>query len=214
LVSFFNIDYLIFIHLKIIIFTFKIVIKTSSRGGLYINKAIDSDIKMSEDTIKSICKEYKLNNSEVTLRGKCGVEDLIDAIEGNRVFIPALYIINKIDKITIEELDLLDQIPNYVMISAGLGWNLDELKERMWEKLDFFRIYTKPKGCLPDYEAPVILNSKKRTVSDFVNKIHRTLIKEFKYAIVWGTSVKHQPMKVGKDHVLNDEDVIQIVKKL
>jgi len=32
-------------------------------------------------------------------------------------------------------------------------------------------------------------------------------------AIVWGSSVKHQPQKVGKDHQLNDEDVIQIVKK-
>ena len=52
------------------------------------------------------------------LKGKCGVDDLIDAIEGNRVYIPALYIINKIDQITIQELDLLDQIPNYVLISA------------------------------------------------------------------------------------------------
>ena len=33
-------------------------------------------------------------------------------------------------------------------------------------------------------------------------------------ALVWGTSVKHQPQKVGRDHVLNDEDVVQIVKKL
>lgn len=33
-------------------------------------------------------------------------------------------------------------------------------------------------------------------------------------AHVWGSSVKHQPQKVGKDHVLNDEDVVQIVKKV
>ena len=32
-------------------------------------------------------------------------------------------------------------------------------------------------------------------------------------AVVWGTSVKHNPQRVGKDHVLNDEDVVQIVKK-
>jgi len=31
--------------------------------------------------------------------------------------------------------------------------------------------------------------------------------------LVWGSSVKHQPQKVGKDHILGDEDVIQIVKK-
>lgn len=31
-------------------------------------------------------------------------------------------------------------------------------------------------------------------------------------ALVWGTSVKHNPQKVGKDHVLRDEDVVQIIK--
>lgn len=35
----------------------------------------------------------------------------------------------------------------------------------------------------------------------------------FDSALVWGTSVKHQPQKVGKDHVLCDEDVVQIIKK-
>lgn len=33
-------------------------------------------------------------------------------------------------------------------------------------------------------------------------------------ALVWGASVKHNPQKVGKDHILEDEDVVQIVKKL
>ena len=191
-----------------------IEIKVSHKGGgLMINRTINSDVRMTDETITNIAKEYKLNNAEICFRGKCGVDDLIDAIEGNRVYIPALYVINKIDKITIEELDLLDQIPNYVLVSAHLKWNLDELLERIWDKLDLMRIYTKPKGQVPDYEEPVILLRKKRTVADFCNKIHRALLRDLKYAIVWGSSVKIQPQKVGKDHELNDEDVIQIVKR-
>jgi ribosome-interacting GTPase 1 len=31
-------------------------------------------------------------------------------------------------------------------------------------------------------------------------------------AWVWGTSVKYNPQRVGKDHKLHDEDVVQIVK--
>lgn len=191
-----------------------IVIKPNSRGGLFISRGLTSDIKMSDETITSILKEYKVNNAEIILNGKCTLDDLIDAIEGNRVYIPALYVINKIDQITIEELDLLDQIPNYVLLSAHKKWNIDEVLDRIWEKLDLMRIYTKPKGQVPDYEAPVILPRNRNKVEDFCNKIHRAFLKDFKYAIVWGSSVKHQPMKVGKEHVLHDEDVIQIVKKI
>jgi small GTP-binding protein len=192
-----------------------ITIRLSNKGGgIMINRGISSDIKMTDELITSIMNEYKLKNAEVILRGKCTVDDLIDAIDGNRVYIPALYVINKIDQVTIEELDLLDQIPNYVLISAHKLWNMDELLERIWEKLDLIRVYTKPKGQLPDYEAPVILQKSKNRVEQFCEKIHRGLLKEFKYATVWGSSVKHQPAMVGKEHELNDEDVIQIVKKI
>ena len=40
--------------------------------------------------------------------------------------------------------------------------------------------YTKPKGQIPDYNAPVILHAKRPTVEDFCNHIHKTLINNFK----------------------------------
>jgi ribosome-interacting GTPase 1 len=190
-----------------------ITVKRSVKGGVFIDRGINADIRMSDETIYNIMKEYKMNNAEVQLRGKCTVDDLIDAVEGNRVYIPALYVINKIDQITIEELDLLDQVPNYVLVSSHNKWNYDELLYKCWDKLELTRVYTKPKGQLPDYEAPVILPRKKRNVEEFCNRIHRGMLKQLKYAIVWGSSVKLQPMKVGKEHMLEDEDVIQIVKK-
>lgn len=58
-----------------------------------------------------------------------------------RVYTPCLYVLNKIDAITIEELDLLDQIPHYVPVSAHLEWNLDELLERAWDYLNLNRVY-------------------------------------------------------------------------
>ena len=42
--------------------------------------------------------------------------------------------------------------------------------------------------------------------------MHRSLVAEFDYAMVWGTSVKHTPQRVGLQHMLQDEDVIQVVK--
>ena len=76
------------------------------------------------------------------------------------------------------------------------------------------RIYTKPKGQVPDYSAPVVLHDTNPTIENFCNKIHKGIMSQFKYAWVWGSSVRHQPQKVGRDHLLQDEDVVQIVKSI
>jgi ribosome-interacting GTPase 1 len=86
--------------------------------------------------------------------------------------------------------------------------------EKMWEYLDLVRVYTKPKGQMPDYSSPIVLSREKCSVEDFCMKIHKSLAKDFKHAVVWGKSVKYNPQTVGKDHVLLDEDVVQIVKKV
>lgn len=80
-----------------------------------------------------------------------------------------MYCLNKIDAISIEELDLLYRIPHAVPISSEHGWNIDELMEAMWDKLNLKRVYTKPKGKQPDYSAPVVLRSNRSTVEDFVS---------------------------------------------
>lgn len=75
-------------------------------------------------------------------------------------------------------------------------WNLEELMERIWESTNMIRIYTKPKGQIPDYGAPVVLHAASPTIEDFCNRIHKQILNQFKYAWVWGSSVKHQPQKV------------------
>lgn len=83
-----------------------------------------------------------------------------------------------------------------------------------WEYLDLVRVYTKPKGKLPDFNEPVVLHRAHATIEGFCNKLHKTMLKQLKYAHVWGSSAKHRPQKVGKDHGLEDEDIVQIVKKV
>ncbi|CAI5459536.1 unnamed protein product [Closterium sp. Yama58-4] len=161
-----------------------------------------------------VFSEYRIHNADVHLRYDATVDDLIDVIEGSRVYIPCVYAVNKVDQITLEELEVLDKLPHYCPVSAHLEWNLDGLLEKIWEYLDLVRVYTKPRGANPDYEDPVILSGKTRTVDDFCNRIHKDMSKQFKYALVWGSSAKHKPQRVGKEHELEDEDVVQIVKKV
>ncbi|XP_026190074.1 developmentally-regulated G-protein 3 [Cyclospora cayetanensis] len=182
------------------------------KGGISVTHTVPLT-HLDEETVRSICQEYRIMNAQVALRCDATADELIDVIEGNRLYVPCVYAINKIDQITIEELDILQQVPHYVPISAQMELNLDGLLEKIWEYLDLVRVYTKPKGQIPDYTAPVILNSSRSKVEDFCMRIHKSLLEEFKQAIVWGKSVKHNPQKVGREHQLVDEDVVQIIKK-
>ena len=187
-------------------------IKKKQKGGLSITKRVELT-HLDDETIASICREYKLGSAEVSFREDATDQDLIDAIEGNRIYMPCIYVLNKIDAITIEELDILSQIPHHVPVSAKDEWNFDDLLEKMWQYCKMLRIYTKPRGQIPDYGEPVILHAEAPTIEEFCNRIHRNIMKQFKYAWVWGKSCKHQPQKCGKAHVLMDEDIVQIVKK-
>lgn len=49
--------------------------------------------------------------------------------------------LNKIDQISIEELDIITRVPHCVPISAHHRWNYDGLLEKMWDYLDLNRMY-------------------------------------------------------------------------
>lgn len=190
-----------------------IVFKKKEKGGINITNTVPLT-NLDHDEIKAVMSEYRITSADIAFRCDATVDDLIDVLEAqNRRYIPAIYVLNKIDSISIEELDLLYRIPNAVPISSENEWNFDELLEVMWEKLKLVRVYTKPKGQMPDYNEPVVLRSGKSTVEDFCNMIHKSLVDDFRVAMVYGTSVKHQPQYVGLTHVLQDEDVVTLLKK-
>eukprot|EP00917_Polyrhabdina_sp_WS-2016_P018631 GHVP01040035.1.p1 GENE.GHVP01040035.1~~GHVP01040035.1.p1 ORF type:complete len:376 (-),score=64.14 GHVP01040035.1:2163-3221(-) len=190
-----------------------ITIRKRDRGGISISSSHPLTM-LTHETIKAILSEYKILNAEIHLRTDATEDELIDIIEGNRIYIPCIYVLNKIDQITIAELDLINRISHTIPVSGVHGWNLDRLLEMTWDYLNFIRIYTKPKAKLPDYTEPVILSQKTRKIENFCKSIHKSLLKDFKYARVWGSSVKHAPQIVGKDHILDDEDIVQIVKRI
>ncbi|KAK9458517.1 P-loop containing nucleoside triphosphate hydrolase protein [Lipomyces oligophaga] len=190
-----------------------IIIKKKEKGGLNITNTVPLT-HLDQGEVKAVMSEYRISSADVSIRCDATVDDLIDVLEAqNRRYIPVIYALNKIDSISIEELDLLYRIPNAVPISSEHGWNVDELLDMMWKKLSLVRVYTKPKGSAPDYEQPIVLRQGHCTVEHFCNAIHKSLIEQFRSALVYGSSVKHQPQHVGLSHVLKDEDVVTILKK-
>ncbi|KAI9248203.1 developmentally-regulated GTP-binding protein 1, partial [Sporodiniella umbellata] len=118
-----------------------IIFKKKERGGINMTNTVPLT-NITQDEVKAVLSEYRIHNADVSFKEDSTIDDLIDVVEGNRIYIPAVYVLNKIDQISIEELDLIYKIPNAVPISSNHEWNFDELLEFMWTKLNLVRIYT------------------------------------------------------------------------
>ena len=151
-------------------------------------------------------------NCEILFREDSTADELIDVIVKNRVYLPCLYIYNKIDQISLEEVDKLARQPNSVVVSCNMKLNLDCLLDKIWDYLALIQVYTKKRGEPPDFEDGLILR-RNTTVEHVCHAIHRSIVSQFKYALVWGTSTKYSPQRVGLSHVVAHEDVVMIVKK-
>lgn len=75
-----------------------------------------------------------------------------------------------------------------------------------WAKYLLFKLISKlitsynllqPKGQIPDYGAPVVLHDYAPTIENFCDRLHKGIMMQFRYAWVWGSSVRHQPQKVS-----------------
>ncbi|KAI5454845.1 Ribosome-interacting GTPase 2 [Naganishia albida] len=184
-----------------------VVFRQKAAGG--INATVKLT-KIDEKMIRSILQSYKIHNCDVMIREDIDTDEFIDVLLGTRKYVPCLYVFNKIDSVSLEEVERLatSNEGKNVMISCEMDLGLDILLERIWEELRLVKVYTKRRGTLPDLTDPICLRPG-ATIETVCHSIHRGLASHFKYALVWGKSSKFspQPQKVGLTHPVTDEDV-------
>jgi len=182
----------------------EIKIKKALKGGLKI-KGLNKTSKLSQGIIEEIAKEFRLVNGEIIIEGDPKQEDLIDDLAGNRIYLPSLSVVNKIDlgqdKETVEDL---------ILISAERGEGIEELKEEIWKKLNLMRIFLRKEGKV-DEDEPLIMRQGS-TVKEALIKIHQDLVEEVKEVKLWGQSAQHQGQKVSLNQSLRDEDILGFSK--
>jgi len=187
----------------------EVTIRKKARGGIIVSSTVG--VGLEDDTIKSIMGEYRIHNANIVIRENINIDMLIDAILGNRKYIPSIVVINKIDLADEYTLrDCNEKFPDALLISADKKTHIDELKELLYEKLGFIRIYLKPQGQPPDMDEPLIVRSGS-TIGDICDKLHRDFRKRFRYSLVWGDSAKHKGQHVGVEHTLYDNDILTII---
>jgi hypothetical protein len=179
-----------------------------TRGGIEIGSTVKLT-KLDKATICSILNEFKIRNAEVLIKEDISLDQLIDSVMKNRVYVPSIIVLNKIDILNPKELKRICKKIDCIPISAIHGTNIDKLKELIWKKLKLMRIYMKKIGNPPDFKHPLIV-PKYSNLEAVCIKIHKDFLKNFKYARIWGPSAKFQAQKIGLDHKLKDGDVVEL----
>ncbi|MBI2145380.1 GTP-binding protein [Candidatus Woesearchaeota archaeon] len=195
-----------------------VTITRKERGGLSIASTVKLT-KIDEKTTKAILNEFQIVSADVVIREDINPDQLIDAIEANRKYMPALVVINKIDSLTEEGIrqlqqqlknnDVTTKSEDVILISAEDGINLNALKDAIYNKLSLIRVYLKEIGKKPDLEVPLIMRQND-TVQAVCEKLHREFVAKFKFGKVWGKSAKFPGQKFKIDHKLADKDIVEI----
>jgi ribosome-interacting GTPase 1 len=157
------------------------------------------------------------------------LEDTIDLLLENRIapedqqrlvdnaqpyiFKPVFIVANKADDLANDEdfavlCDLLEHRWLLFPFSATTGRHMNRLKKAVFDHLRIIRVYSKPPGQEPDLDVPFVLR-KGDTVEELARKVHRDFYQNLKSARIWGSG-RFDGQIVGRDHVLEDGDVIEL----
>jgi ribosome-interacting GTPase 1 len=94
-----------------------------------------------------------------------------------------------------------------VSTSAKEGNGLEKMRESIYKALDIVRVYTKAPGSKADLTEPVILKTGS-TAMDAAESVHKDFQQNLKYVVVWGSG-KYDGQRVGRDHALQDGDIVE-----
>ena len=189
----------------------EITIEKKMKGGLEISGQTKS---ISKETIKALAREFGIFNAKISLKGEISQDQLIDAFLGNRVYVPSIKVLSKIDLLSKESLKKLSKNfgKEYFFISAKENIGLEKLKKGIFEKLNLIRIYLRKSPKAKPEKEPLICK-KGVTVLQAAKKISEDFAKEIKGAKIKGPSVNYDNQLVGLNHRLFDKDEVFFVKK-
>ena len=177
---------------------------------ILVGKLIDC----SMNQVEQLLRDYKVHDAIVRISGEVRLEDVENAIYESTIYKPAVIVANKLDLPGAQaNLRLLKSFVNgklpVVAISAQNKVGLQELGKALFDSLGIIRIYTKEPGNKVHADRPFALK-KGATVNDLAKNIHKELLLNFMFAMVWAKRLPFSPKKVGMNFVLDDGDIVEI----
>jgi uncharacterized protein len=171
-------------------------------------------IGCSLNEVEELLRSYKVTSAIVHISGAVTLEDVEDAIFESTIYKPAVIVANKLDlpraqaNLKILRTYVGGKLP-IVAMSCEQKTGIDELGKALFESLGVIRIYTKEPGSKAHSDHPFALR-KGATINDLAKNIHKELLMNFMFAMVWAKRLPFSPKKVGLNFVLDDGDIVEI----
>jgi small GTP-binding protein len=130
------------------------------------------------------------------------------------LYVPCLVMVNKYDSEEYDEhyqifQELLEGDHPLIPASAQTEHQMDDLKNAIFKSLGVIRVYSKAPGREVDRSAPFVVD-KGILLADFAGKVHKDFQENLKSAKIWGSSADFPGQLVSRDHILQDEDVVEL----
>ncbi|MCD6244702.1 MAG: 50S ribosome-binding GTPase [Candidatus Korarchaeota archaeon] len=171
----------------------------------------------TERDIRKLLSSYGIDRAWVEIEGKVTLEDVEEAVFGEKKYKPFIVFITRTDLLettsVIEEIEQKygDKAVMIIPFPRGLP-SKDEIGEAIIRELGLIRVFTKSRNEKKPSDRAVIL-SRGSTVLDLAGIIHQSFRERFRYAKVWSDRLPYSPMKVGPDFILEDLDIVEIVTR-
>jgi len=100
----------------------------------------------------------------------------------------------------------LEVVPVSVIDEASL----DAFRDAVWGLTGLIRVYLRSNGST---ESEPLALEPESTVTDVADSVHHELAAAFVGARVWGPSARFEGQRVGRDHEVQDGDVVEILSR-
>ncbi len=169
----------------------KVLIEKKPSGGLEVFSNFKQSI--DKETIKQIAREYGIKSGNITLQEKISLIRLFDAFSLNRAYVPALFVVNKVDSAP-NYRDMIDG--EFIGISADKKEGIDVLIDEIWKTLKFVTVHLLKPDEILDRGDPMVM-TETSTLRDIAEKIGHDFSESKKIVRIWGTGAKFPGQEVS-----------------
>ncbi|KKU10033.1 MAG: Small GTP-binding protein [Candidatus Woesebacteria bacterium GW2011_GWB1_45_5] len=165
-----------------------VLINKKPEGGLEIHSNLKQEI--DKETMKEIAREYGIKNGDITIKERVSLDRLFDAFSSNRVYIPALFVLNKIDSGGVSADN------RYLGISAEKDIGIQKLIDEIWKALKFVTVFLVRPDEELTFDNPIVMKEED-TLKDVALKIGTDFTETKKLVKIWGKGARFPGQEVS-----------------